>query len=63
MLKYSREISVIILVDIAERIHVAKCPEAGQGLKWTKYPAVQNLHRISAERFFQLFLCSLILEM
>ena len=32
---------------------VSKCPAAGQGLKWTKCPAVRNFHRISAERFFQ----------
>ena len=32
---------------------VSKCPAAGQGLKWTKCPAVRNFHRISTERFFQ----------
>ena len=32
----------------------AKCPAAGQGLKWTiKYPAVWNFHRISTERLSQ----------
>ena len=25
---------------------VSKCPAAGQGLKWTKCPAVRNFHRI-----------------
>ena len=32
---------------------VSKCLAAGQGLKWTKSPAVRNFHRISTERFFQ----------
>ena len=31
---------------------VSKCPAAGQGLKWTKCPAVRSFHRISTERFF-----------
>ena len=25
---------------------MSKCPAAGQGLKWTKCPAVRNFHRI-----------------
>ena len=31
-----------------------KCPAAGQGLEWTKCPAVRNFHRISTERLFQI---------
>ena len=33
---------------------MAKCPAAGQGLEWTKCPAVRNFHRISSERFFSM---------
>ena len=33
---------------------VSKCPAAGQGLEWTKCPAVRNFHRVSTERLFQI---------